>query len=128
MSAEKKPASTGTFTHQDLLKDNSINVADLPAKTQELIKKFALLDDADSQDAMDLKIYSQVDDFLDAKKAAAKDAAIKTKHAEAKAKKGIDVSKADTTKTPEQLAAEKAKEDAAAPKTRSLFDVAFGRK
>ena len=124
--AEKK----NTYPFEDLIKDNNVVVTELPKKTQDLIAKFPSITDEDAKDAMDQKIYIQVSDFLEEKAKNTKDAADKTKHAEAKKKKeGVDISKADTaavTETPEQKAErEKA---AATPKTRSVFDTIYGRK
>ena len=125
---------TNTWLHQDLISDNKINVAELPQKTQDLITKFAAITDKDSKEAMDERIYGQIDDYLEDKAAKEKEAKTKEKvkaHKEKK-KAGIDVSQAATAKTPEQLAAEKAAEDAKngkpAEKKGGLMDFVFGRK
>lgn len=89
---------TTTFPHQDLLNDNKVVIAELPKKTQDLIEKFKTLTDADAQDAMDEKIYGQVEDHLEEKAKKEKEAKVKQKVAEHKEKKkaSADVSKAET--------------------------------
>lgn len=115
---------------EDLIKDNQVNTAELPKKTQDLIAKFGTITDKDVSDAMDQKIYLQVKDFLAEKATAAKAAKDAEEKEKAKKKKdGIDVSGADTAtkkETPEEKAAREAA--AAAPKKRSMFDTIYGRK
>ena len=125
---------TNTWPHQDLISDNKINVSELPQKTQDLITKFAAITDKDSKEAMDERIYGQIDDFLEDKAAKEKEAKTKEKvkaHKEKK-KASIDVSSAATAKSPEQLAAEKKAEDEKngkpAEKKGGLMDFVFGRK
>lgn len=54
--------------HVDLLKDNNINVADLPKGTQDLISNFSAITDPASKKAMDEKIYGQIEEFAKKKK------------------------------------------------------------
>ena len=111
--------------------DNKITTAELPQKTQDLIAKFPSLTDKDAQEAMDEKIYGQIDDYLEAKVAKEKSDKVKGKIADQKKKKaGLDVSTAATAKTPEQLAAEEAAKngtEGGEKKTRSVFDRIYGR-
>lgn len=105
------------FPHEDLLQDNSVVVTELPQKTQTLLTKFASETDSDKKDAMDEILYGQIDDFLEAKVAKAKAEATKAKVTAHKEKKKagaskLDVSSASTAKTPEQEAADKAKQAA----------------
>ena len=58
-----------TYPHEDLLTNNGIAVTDLPEKTQKLIAKFKGETDLDNKDALDEKIYGQIDDFMEDKKA-----------------------------------------------------------
>lgn len=130
----KETTNQQSWPHQDLLSDNKINVADLPQKVQDKISKFSSLTDQDSMEAIDEQLYGAIDDYLEDKAAKEKEAKTKEKvkaHKEKK-KAGIDVSQAATAKTPEQLAAEKAAEDAKngkpAEKKGGLMDFVFGRK
>lgn len=121
------------FPFQELIEDNKVVITELPTKTQELISKFPSITDPDAQDSMNLRIYGQIDDFLEAKAEKEKQEKTKAKIAEGKKKKQtLDVSSASTAKTPEQLAAEKAAEDAKngkpAEKKGGLMDFVFGRK
>lgn len=129
-----KENETITWPHADLLKDNSVNIAELPTKVQEKLAKFPSLTDKDAQEAMDEQLYGAIDDFLEERAKKEKEAKVKEKvkaHKEKK-KAGIDVSQAATAKTPEQLAAEKSAEDAKngkpAEKKGGLMDFVFGRK
>lgn len=121
---------TNKFPFQELIEDNKLSITELPAKTQELINKFPSITDADAQDAMSLRIYGQIDDYMEKKIETEKLEKTKAKIAEGKKKKaGLDVSTAATAKTPEELAAEEAaKAKTEAPKTRSLMDTIYGRK
>lgn len=108
-------ADTNTYPHQDLCTDNKVVIAELPAKTQTLLTKFAAETDSDKKDAMDETLYGQIEDHIEAKIAAAKTAQTKEKvkaHKEKKASTKLDVSAAATAKTPEQEAADKAKQAA----------------
>jgi TRAP-type C4-dicarboxylate transport system substrate-binding protein len=80
--------------HQDLMSTNGITAAELPAKTQRLIEKFAAETDEDRKETLDEKIFSDVDDFIEAKAKAAKAEEKKGKREEVKKK--IDVSTAAT--------------------------------
>lgn len=123
-------AKTTKFPFQELIEDNKLSITELPAKTQELINKFPSITDADAQDAMSLRIYGQIDDYMEKKIENEKLEKTKAKIAEGKKKKqGLDVSAAATAKTPEQEAEEKRlAEEAAKPKTRSIMDTIYGRK
>lgn len=127
-----KETTSATWPHQDYIKDNNLSLTELPQKTQDLIAKFSALTDKDAQEAMDEKIYGQVDDYLEAKVAKEKMEKVKGKIAEQKKKKTtLDVSGADTAKTPEQEAAEKkaAEEAANKPKSGGLMSKIYpGRK
>lgn len=88
-----------TYPHEDLITNNGINVADLKEGTRKLIEKFKTETDLDKKDALDEKIYGQIDDFMEDKKQAEKTAAVKAKvtaHKEDKKKKATDVSAAAT--------------------------------
>ena len=93
---------TTTFPHQDLLAENKVVVAELPKKTQELLEKFKTLTDSDAQDAMDEKLYGQIEDHVEEKAKKEKEAKVKEKVAAHKEKKKAtnDVSKADTATPP----------------------------
>lgn len=93
---------TTTWPHQDLLAENNIVVTELPKKTQELLEKFKTLTDADAQDAMDEKLYGQIEDHVEEKAKKEKENKVKEKVAAHKEKKKatIDVSKADTANNP----------------------------
>lgn len=123
-------AKTTKFPFQELIEDNKLSITELPAKTQELINKFPSITDADAQDSMSIRIYGQIDDYMEKKIEAEKAEKTKAKIAETKKKKTtLDVSGAATAKSAEELAAEeaaKAKTDA--PKTRSIMDTIYGRK
>jgi hypothetical protein len=127
-------ANKNTYPFEDLIRDNSVVVTELPKKTQDLIAKFPAITDNDAKDAMDQKIYLQIKDFLEEKADATKKAEEeKTKKTK---KDGIDVSKADTAtktranETPEEKAAREAKERtaAAAPKPNSIMGTILGRR
>ena len=113
------------FPHEKALSDNGIAVTDLPEKTQKKIAKFAAETDEDKRDSLDESIFGDVEDFIDAKNKAEKEAAKKANHAKAKAeaaeKKKIDVSNAPTaTGSTEQT-------PPPAPKPRTLYDKIYGR-
>ncbi len=124
--------TTVTFPHQDLINDNKVNVSELPQKVQDKIAKFSSLTEKESQEAMDESIYGSVEDFLEAKAKAEKANKTKANIAEHKKKKaGIDVSSANTAKTPEELAKEEeaARKAADAAKPRTVFNAIYpGRK
>ena len=115
---------TTNYSHQDLLKDNNINVADLPESTQKKITRFGTITDEEAKDELDVIIYELIEDYGEAEAKKAKRSSTKAKIAEHKKNK-LDVSSAATAKTPEQEAADKAKADAAAAKeeihTNTLF-------
>ena len=89
-------SKTSTFPHQDLLNDSKVVVSELPQKTQDLIAKFATLTDSDAQDAMDEKLYGQIEDHLEEKAKKEKDAKVKQKVADHKEKKKLSVANAET--------------------------------
>ena len=122
--------STASYAFQDLINEHKVVVTELGQKTQDLITKFSTLTDDDAKDAMDEKIYGQIEDHLEAKAKAAKAAATKEKVEATKAAKAtpnkMDVSGAGTS------AAAKAAADAAAkptetPKSKSPLGTIFGR-
>jgi hypothetical protein len=121
--------STASYAFQDLINEHKVIVTELGQKTQDLITKFSALTDDDAKDAMDEKIYGQIEDFLDAKAKKAKEAATKEKVTATKAAKAdpnkIDVSTAGTS------AAVKAAADAAKTtepvKSKSPLGTIFGR-
>jgi hypothetical protein len=125
-------ANKNTYPFEDLIRDNSVVVTELPKKTQDLISKFPAITDNDAKDAMDQKIYLQVKDFLEEKA----DTTKKAEETKKVKKDGIDVSKADTAtktganETPEEKAAREAKEKtaAAAPKPNSIMSTILGRR
>lgn len=115
--------------HLSLMSKNSIEVTELPEKTQKLIAKFNAETDEDKRDAIDESIFGQLEDFIEDKNKKAKMEKTKeAREAEKKAiadKKKIDVSAAPTA-TP---AADPAATPAAAPKKeRSALDGILGRK
>ena len=121
------------FPHQELIEDNKVVITELPKKTQELIEKFPAITDADAQDSMSIRIYGQIEDYLEAKADKEKQEKTKGKIAEGKAKKkGLDVSGAQTAKSPEELAKEeeaaKKAAEAAGTAPRSLMNRIYGRK
>lgn len=125
--------TTNTYPHQDILKDNSVNVTELPQKTQDLIAKFSALTDDDAKEAMDLKIYGQIEDYLEDKAKKEKEEKLKAKvnaHKEKKKAGNLDVSGAATAKTKEQEEAERAAAQAKAntDKKGGLMNFVFGRK
>ncbi len=87
--------SQTTYPHQDHMNENKIAVNDLPEKTQKLIKKFTEEKDDDKKDALDEKIFGDIEDFIEAKEKKAKDDDKKAKHSAVKQKK-TDVSAAPT--------------------------------
>lgn len=119
-------SETTTFPHQDLISEHGLTVAELPEKTQKKIGKFAAITDEDAKEAMDETIYAEIDEYLDKKKADAKKAETKEKIAAHKTKK-MDVSKAATAKTPEQVEAEKKAAATANPPSRGLMKTIFGQ-
>lgn len=108
-------------THQKLMADNSVTVTDLAAKTQRLIEKFEAETDADRKETLDEKIFSDVDDFIEAREKAKKAEEKKGKFADTKKK--LDVSAAATA-TGNQPAAT----TAAPAKEKSFMGRVFGRK
>lgn len=106
-------------THQKLMADNSVTAAELPAKTQRLIEKFTAETDEDRKETLDEKIFSDVDDFIEAKAKTTKAEEKKGKFQETK--KTLDVSKAATAQTAATTTAEPAKE-------KSFMGKVFGRK
>lgn len=76
------PAGSTSWSHQDLITDNQIDVATLPEKTQRKLKKFADATDDDQKDALDIVIFGEIDEIVEAKKEADKLAATKVKRDE----------------------------------------------
>ena len=116
--------TTNTYPHEDLIKDNQVNVAELPAKTQALMTKFKAETDSDKKDSLDESLYGQIEDFIEDKKAKMKDEANKVKvaaHKEKKAKEKIDVSNAPTANAQAQ-----AQEKPAEPQPRSVTRTILG--
>lgn len=87
--------SQTTYPHQDSLNEHKITVNELPEKTQKLIKKFTEAKDEETKEALDEKIFGDIEDFVEAKEKQQKEEAKKKKHAEFKNKK-VDVSNAPT--------------------------------
>ena len=87
--------SQTTYPHQDSLIENKIAVNELPEKTQKLIKKFTEAKDEETKEALDEKIFGDIEDFVEANEKKSKEAAKKEKHAAVKNKK-VDVSSAPT--------------------------------
>lgn len=120
------------YPHESLIKKNEIVITDLPEKTQKSIAKFASETDEEKRDALDEKIFGDVQDFIEEKKKQEKMAKTKADREAEKAelekekskKKGPDLSAAPTaapaasTETPAP----------AAPKERRFMDSVLGRK
>lgn len=87
-------SKTTTFPHQDLMSTNGVTSAELPAKTQRLIEKFTAETDDDRKESLDEKIFSDVDDFIEAREKEKKKAEKTGKREEVKKK--LDVSSAAT--------------------------------
>ena len=117
-----------SFPHKELMSKNGIAVTDLNEKTQKLIAKFEAETDEEKREAIDEKIFGDVEDFIEDK--AKKEKMEKTKanrdavKAELKDKKKIDVSAAPTAAG----AAAAAPATPAPKKERGAMDVVFGRK
>lgn len=116
-----------SYPHKEALQKHGIAVTDLPAKTQSAITKFDAETDEDKKDALDEKIFGDIEDFVEAKENKRKADEKKAKHAAAKdeiKKKKTDVSGAPT-------ADDGKKKDETAPppkKERTAFDHIYGRK
>lgn len=117
-----------SYPHKEIMTKNSIAVTDLAEKTQKLIAKFEAETDEEKREAIDEKIFGDVEDFIEDK--AKKEKMEKTKanreavKADIKEKKKIDVSAAPTA-TPAPK-----KDAAAAPapaKERTPLNTIFGR-
>lgn len=140
MADDKKTAgganntATTTWPHQDLLKDNNVNVADLPEKVRDKITKFGTLTDKDAMEAMDESLYGAIDDFLEDKAKKEKAEKNKQKVADHKKKKegtggsNLDVSGAATAKKDGEGTGEKKEGGEGEKKSRSMMDRIYGRK
>lgn len=63
---------------------HAITEAELPAKTKSKLAKFAEAKDDDIRESLDETIFGEIDDFVEARTKAAKEAEKKQKHAAAK--------------------------------------------
>ena len=83
------------YPFEDSLTEKNVLLTDLPEKTQKLIAKFNEEADEEKREALDEKIFGDVEDFVEEREKKAKEEAKKKKHQEAK-KKVVDVSSAPT--------------------------------
>ena len=81
MSTEQK---TTTYPHQDLIAKNKIVLTELTPKTQDAIQKFNAEKDETKKEALDEKIFGDVEDYLEAKANKEKSEKKKDRYAEAK--------------------------------------------
>lgn len=81
MSTEPK---TTTYPHQDLIKKHNIVLTELSAGTQASIQKFNAEKDETKKEALDEKIFGDVEDYIEAKEKKEKSDKKKDRYAEAK--------------------------------------------
>ena len=119
-------ADDTNYPHEDFLTDNKINKADLPEKLQGVIAKFKSEKDEAIKDKLDVAIYAELEDFIEARDKAAKLEKAKKKVDDIKAKKKLDVSTAATAAGNEDDEKKKKAAAAGEDKTRSVLRIIGG--
>lgn len=86
---------TSLWPFQKLLAKNNLKEADLPEKLRDRIAKLQAETDEDKQEALEQKVFDEVDDFIEEKKKTDKEAEQKKKR-DALKKEKVGVSAAPT--------------------------------